>query len=300
MGKHKHVVRYYNSWVEKGSVYIQNEFCEGGSLQRKIEEYRSTGQRFSESELSKIMVHVAKGLQYIHSKQLVHLDIKPGNIFISYENESPSPQRIVEQISDSGAASGDFSPRHIKVDELSSGESSPGEYEKVYYKIGDLGHVAPIYSSEVSPEEGDCRYMAPEFLQMNVDPTKLTKADVFSLGLTIYEAASLKMLPRNSLDDPNYENIKRGKLTYLKQYSEDFNNLMTSMVNPDPCQRPTAARIVASSDSNQGMNKSRSQLYKELKQTREKLMMLEQQLSTDKGRRPPMRSNFRKEETFEY
>merc|ERR1712228_307814 len=125
------------------------------------------------------------------------------------------------------------------------------ELEKVYYKIGDLGHVAPIYSSEVSPEEGDCRYMAPEFLQMNVDPTKLTKADVLSLGLTIYEAASLKILPRNSLDDPNYENIKRGKLTYLKQYSEDFNNLMTSMVNPDPCQRPTAARIVASSDSNQ-------------------------------------------------
>ena len=64
---------------------------------------------------------------------------------------------------------------------FSSGDSSPGEYEKVHYKIGDLGHVAPIYSNEVSPEEGDCRYMAPEFLQMDVDPSKLT----------IYEAASL-------------------------------------------------------------------------------------------------------------
>jgi len=295
--KHKHVVRYYNSWVEKGAVYIQNEFCEGGSLQKKIEDYRASGLRFSEAELSKIMVHVAKGLQYIHSKQLVHLDIKPGNIFISFEHDSPSPPRIVEQMTDSGAASGDFSPRPLRVEGSggSSGDSSPGEYEKVHYKIGDLGHVAPIYSSEVSPEEGDCRYMAPEFLQMDVDQRKLTKADIFSLGLTIYEAASLKVLPRNSLDDPNYENLKRGKLHYLDCYSEDFNNLMSSMVNPDPSQRPTAARIVASNDVTHGMNKSRSQLYKELKETREKLLMLEQQLSADKDKKSQRKIVMRKE-----
>jgi len=90
--KHKHVVRYYNSWVEKGSVYIQNEYCEGGSLQKQIEECRLTGRRFSEQELRKIMAHVAKGLQYIHNKQLVHLDVKPGNILISLENDVPSPE----------------------------------------------------------------------------------------------------------------------------------------------------------------------------------------------------------------
>jgi len=290
-------VRYYNSWVENGGVYIQNEFCEGGSLQKKIEDLRAARTRFSEAELRKILAHVAKGLQYIHSKQLVHLDIKPGNIFIALENDSPSPQRIHEQTTDSGAASGDFSPRQPKpeVSGFSSGESSPGEHEKVHYKIGDLGHVAPIYSSEMSPEEGDCRYMAPEFLQMDVDPSKLTKADIFSLGLTIYEAASLRVLPRNSLDDPNYENIKRGKLQYLKFYSEDFNNLISSMVNPDPSMRPTAARILASNEVNPSMNKSRSQLFKELKETREKLLMLEQQLSADQEKKSHRRQLLRHE-----
>merc|ERR1712233_261588 len=163
------------------------------------------------------------------------------------------------------------SPRTPKIESTgpSSSESSPGEAEKVTYKIGDFGHVVPVYGGDISPEEGDCRYMAPEFLEMEVDRSKLTKADIFSLGLTIYEAASLKKLPRNSLDDPNYENIKRGKLQYLSCYSEDFNNLISSMVTPDPNLRPTAARIISSSDVNPTINKSRSQLFKELRETRE-------------------------------
>jgi len=286
--KHKHVVRYYNSWVENGQVYIQNEYCEGGSLASQIEEFRSSGRRFTETELKRIIVNTAKGLQYIHSKQLVHLDIKPENIFISLEHYSPSPPRRTEQSTDSGAASGDHLDRsHGRVADhgdhpgLCTSDSSPGDSDRVHYKIGDLGHVAPIFGGEMSPEEGDCRYMAPEFLEMEVDKSLLTKADIFSLGLTAYEAASLKPLPKNSLDDPNYENIKRGDLPYLEMYSREFNALIRSLVSPDPVARPTAAKLLASALLNPCMNKSRSQLYKELKETREKLMRLEQVLGVE-------------------
>merc|ERR1719323_1187326 len=284
--KHKHVVRYYNSWVENGAIYIQNEYCEGGSLQRKIEENRRTGTKFNESELRRILGHVAKGLQYIHSKQLVHLDIKPGNIFISVENDSPSPQRIVDhQTTDSGAASGDLSPQQSRhspeagAGGWSSSDSSPGDFEKVHYKIGDLGHVAPIYSSDISPEdvdpeEGDCRYMAPELLALVIDRSRLTKADIFNLGLTIYEAASLRVLPRNSLDDPNYENIKNGNIPYLENYSAELNSLLSTMVNINPDTRPTAVEVIMSMEMT-----NRSKLYKELEETKEKLNFLENKLN---------------------
>ena len=200
---------------------------------------------------------------------------------------------IEQQTTDSGAASGDLSP-HQAGDSpergcaggFTSSESSPGDAEKVHYKIGDLGHVAPI-NNDVDPTEGDCRYMAPEIFQLDVvemDPSKLPKADIFSLGLTIYEAASLKVLPKNSEDDPTYVDIKRGKLQYLNSFSGEFNDLITSMVNLDPNLRPTAARIVSSSDLNPGLNKSRSQLYKELKETKEKLLFLEEQMSADQRR----------------
>ena len=93
------------------------------------------------------------------------------------------------------------------------------------YKIGDLGHVAQVHGDPV-PEEGDCRYMAPELLAMDINREWLTKADIFSLGLTLYEAASLRDLPKNSLEDPEYENLKAGQLPYLDSYSKDFNALL--------------------------------------------------------------------------
>ena len=202
--KHKHFVRYYSSWVEGGHVYIQNEFCQGGSLSQRIDQMRSTGQRFTETELRRMMVQILKGLQYIHNKDLVHLDIKPDNILLASEGES-----------------------------------------QVDYKIGDLGHVAHIMADNISPEEGDCRYMAPEFLQMTVDPHHLFKADIFSLGLTLYEAGSLTSLPRNSYDSPSYESLRLGQLPHLAEYSSKLNSLLQAMVTPDLSSRPDTARLLA-------------------------------------------------------
>merc|ERR1719203_729890 len=269
--KHKHVVRYYNSWVEHGQVYIQNEYCEGGSLANQIEQFRRNRTFFTEDELKKLLVNVAKGLQYIHSKELVHLDIKPGNIFISLDNYTPSSPCKKDHSTDSDVAlDQSLGPLddHTHLD----------ENDTAHYKIGDLGHVSPIFGGEISPEEGDCRYMAPEFLEMEVDRSRLAKADIFSLGLTVFEAACLRPLPKNSLDDPDYEKIKRGDLPYLNRYSREFNSLVRILVNPDPSSRPSAHHILSNSILNPGMNKTRSQLYKELKETREKLLVLEKQV----------------------
>ena len=106
----------------------------------------------------------------------------------------------------------------------SSNSNSPVD-DRVSYKIGDLGHVAPIHGDSI-PEEGDCRYMAPELLEHVINRELLAKADIFSLGLTLFEAASLRELPKNSLEDLEYENLKAGQLPYLEGYSKDFNNLL--------------------------------------------------------------------------
>jgi len=265
--KHKHVVRYFNSWVERGQIYIQNEFCDGGSLEQKIEDARVSGQVFSEDELHRLLLHIGKGLKYIHSRQLVHLDIKPGNILLALEHDLEAVP--FNTSTDSGAASGDAS--------ASLSSHTPGI---IRYKIGDLGHMAPI-QGDLSPTEGDCRYMAPEFLLMEpVNATYLAKADMFSTGMTLFEAASLQPLPRNSEDGPSYEKLKQGVLPYLPNYSKKFNSLLRSLVYKDPARRIPSAKLVSNPLINPLASKSKTQLWRELHQTKVRLAELEKKVSS--------------------
>lgn len=192
LGKHDNVVRYYSAWAENRHMLIQNEYCNGGSLQTLLQE------RFlNEWELRTLLMHIADGLKYIHSNDLVHLDLKAGNIFLTR-----APVRSTDNSNDDG-----FEDIY---DELEM---------DVTYKIGDLGHVTSIKNPQV--EEGDCRYLPNEILQE--DYTHLVKADVFSLGITLYEAGGGGPLPKNGTE---WHNLREGRVPDLPKISRDLNNLI--------------------------------------------------------------------------
>lgn len=75
-----YIVRYYSSWIEDAILFVQMEFCAGGNL-TTIRERR----RMSQEELIGLLRQMATGLHHMHSSQLVHLDIKPENIYIVSE-----------------------------------------------------------------------------------------------------------------------------------------------------------------------------------------------------------------------
>lgn len=63
LGKHENVVRYFSAWSENKYMLIQNEFCNGGSLQDAIEEHRSNHTHFPESDIRTILLHLSEGLR---------------------------------------------------------------------------------------------------------------------------------------------------------------------------------------------------------------------------------------------
>eukprot|EP00048_Salpingoeca_helianthica_P023644 m.25953 g.25953 ORF g.25953 m.25953 type:complete len:526 (+) comp8891_c0_seq1:292-1869(+) len=84
-----HIVRYHSAWVEDGHMLIQNEFCDGGSLEDEIRRRTDAREPFSEQELCRMLLHVGRGLASLHAQDLVHMDIKPGNIFVKTTAATP-------------------------------------------------------------------------------------------------------------------------------------------------------------------------------------------------------------------
>lgn len=65
-------------------MLIQNEYCNGGTLSDVIAENYRRLSYLSELELKDLLLQVTRGLKYIHSTSLVHMDIKPSE----YQNVS--------------------------------------------------------------------------------------------------------------------------------------------------------------------------------------------------------------------
>jgi wee1-like protein kinase len=65
---------------------------------------------------------------------------------------------------------------------------------------------------------------------------QLTKADIFSLGCTIYEAGSGQALENNG---PAWRQLRSGNAPPLERYSANMNEMVLAMLHPNPGARPT-------------------------------------------------------------
>ncbi|CAO0794358.1 unnamed protein product [Mucor circinelloides] len=76
--KQKNIVNFIDSYLWRGDLWVIMEYMEGGSLTDVV-----TNNMMMEGQIAAVCHEVLEGLQHLHSKGVIHRDIKSDNILLS-------------------------------------------------------------------------------------------------------------------------------------------------------------------------------------------------------------------------
>lgn len=109
-----YIVKFYDAYVEpvNKEVCIVLEYMSGGSLQNLIDK----GIKLDENNLAIVAYSVLQALIELHKRNIIHRDIKPGNILYDhYGNVKLSDFGIVKELSSTGSLADTFTGKRISL-----------------------------------------------------------------------------------------------------------------------------------------------------------------------------------------
>jgi serine/threonine protein kinase len=133
MIQHPNVVRVENFFRANETCYMVMQYVRGRTLQFHIQRNR---QEMTEGFIRRLFATLMNGLREVHANKLLHLDIKPANIFIAMEGRPV--------LLDFGAARITLSEEAMKLKPMyTAGFAAPEHYR---FKPEELGPWSDIYS----------------------------------------------------------------------------------------------------------------------------------------------------------
>ncbi|MCS7015397.1 MAG: protein kinase [Gemmatales bacterium] len=151
---HPNIVRTFHAGEHNGLYYLVMEYLDGATLEEILQRQRT----LTPLETARIGFFISQALQHLHSKHVVHRDLKPGNIMLV-----PAPQphettlRCTVKLLDVGLAREIFEPNRAPQQAELTSESTI---------LGNFDYLAP-------EQARDAR---------RVD----IRADLYSLGCVLY------------------------------------------------------------------------------------------------------------------
>jgi mitosis inhibitor protein kinase SWE1 len=220
-GGHPNIISLVDAWEETGSLFIQMELCPCVDFSSFLQHNANMGGSLEEARLWKVFRELNDGLKYIHDKGVLHLDLKPANIFIT--------EIATLKIGDFGLAT-----RWPTVDARTILKGA----EMGDAIIGETNALTVKKSSNLE-REGDREYIAPEII---FDGQYSQAADVFSLGLIMLEAAGNVILPDNGeawqkLRNDDFSDVDLSMISY------SLIRLIEACMRSNPEKRPSAEQI---------------------------------------------------------
>lgn len=187
------LIKFVESFNDRGSKYIVMEYADGGNLGNKIQKYANQGLKFTYDEILRYIAQITLALMAMHSKNILHRDIKTQNIFIT------------------------------KNDIL---------------KLGDFGISKQVDTKSAlnATSCGTPYYMSPEVCK---EQPYDSKADVWALGVILYELITLKKpFDAEKMQQLFEKIIKESYQPLPEDTHSNLKMLISALLNKDYSKRP--------------------------------------------------------------
>ena len=201
---HPNIVKILEFYSTEKAYYIITSYCPCGELYNQIK------YQYNENQLAVLFYQVFSGLYYLHSKNIVHRDLKLENILITeIEKEKKTGKSLF------------------------------------WIKIIDFG-TAKIFEKNKSEKAvvGSSYYIAPEVLQKKYNE----KCDTWSAGVILYMLICGRAPFDGADDDEIIANIKKGTYNHfhkkLAASSPEVQDLVTKLLEVNVNKRLSAAEAL--------------------------------------------------------
>ena len=197
-------------------LFILMEYCEA-TLSEAIEDCNH-----NEERIWNYFTQIVQGLSHLHSKGMIHRDIKPNNIFVHNGQCKIGDLGLATTISSS---IGYISPSAYRIAENSSDISTKEDSTNTSVKSSVVGTFL---------------YSAPEVSTGKYDES----CDVYSLGVLLVEIFSVFSTAMERADTlTKFRSTNTLPLSWTQKHSLQA-NLSVKMIQTKPSKRPTCVEIL--------------------------------------------------------
>lgn len=123
--EHPNIVHIYRFGEVNGLYYIAMQYVEGATISALIEDYKRNNEVMPVADVLRVIQDMAAALDYVHSRNIIHRDVKPDNLIVSNQGQSILTDFGLALLSDIGTQGEIFgSPSYISPEQAISSDAA--------------------------------------------------------------------------------------------------------------------------------------------------------------------------------
>jgi serine/threonine protein kinase len=204
------------------NYYIVMEYINGGGLSECLKKYMEKHKKaFPEEIVQHLMRQIISGINYLHSKKIIHRDLKLDNIMVNFDSENDKENLNMLKAK-------------IKIIDFGFATRLTAEKNDLTYSaVGSPINMDPIILEKFSKKK-----------DVNLNIGYDEKADIWSIGTVCYELLIGKAVFNAKTMNDLVDKVEKGSYSIPKSVSKEVVSFLNGMLQYDAKYRLNAEELL--------------------------------------------------------